>query len=406
MDIEQLLDSKTPIAIGDLTALAASRTAFGDDVLAAFKTQAELRTASAQAVLTAAETAGRDSLLASEQREYDKHTRERDEVLRLAAAVERRTEQRNFVPISQSARATRPTGTFLGANLRELVGNTGAGSYVTPPEHAATFFDRLAAESIALSSGLRVITTDRDQLTVPRIESDPVAAWTSEGSEISANDPDIDEVTATPRKLAARVVVSNELIADSNPSVVELLEHQLIRALSLELDRSIFKGSGTPPAIRGLDNVVGKLTDGSFALTNLDDFADAIASLAAQNATATAIVMHPNTWGTLTKLKEMTSNSNKPVLQTSAGSGAQGVTRAIYGVPVYVSSQLLNTASPPAADKVYIYDASQIVLVRRADIRVEVDRSRLFNKDQSEIRAILRADLVVPNPRAVFVGTI
>jgi hypothetical protein len=37
----------------------------------------------------------------------------------------------------------------------------------------------------------------------------------------------------------------------------------------------------------------------------------------------------------------------------------------------------------------------------RQDVRVELDRSRLFNSDQSELRAIMRADLVVPNPKAV-----
>lgn len=37
----------------------------------------------------------------------------------------------------------------------------------------------------------------------------------------------------------------------------------------------------------------------------------------------------------------------------------------------------------------------------RSDVRVEKDSSRLFNSDQSEIRAITRVDLVVPNPKSV-----
>lgn len=32
---------------------------------------------------------------------------------------------------------------------------------------------------------------------------------------------------------------------------------------------------------------------------------------------------------------------------------------------------------------------------------LELDRSRLFNSDQSELRAKLRGDLIVPNPSAV-----
>jgi hypothetical protein len=36
---------------------------------------------------------------------------------------------------------------------------------------------------------------------------------------------------------------------------------------------------------------------------------------------------------------------------------------------------------------------------------VELDRSRLFNTDQSELRGKLRADLIVPNPDAVYTIT-
>jgi hypothetical protein len=52
------------------------------------------------------------------------------------------------------------------------------------------------------------------------------------------------------------------------------------------------------------------------------------------------------------------------------------------------------------ASSVYAYQASELVAVIRSDSPVELDRSRLFNSDESELRAIMRADLVVPNPKA------
>lgn len=409
MEIQEFIgeSAKQDIPLKELVTLAADRTAFGSDVEEAFKNQAQRRYEARTRLFENADTRDGSGLLASEERHAKRAADEADQILNLLRQVQQRTAQSYQVPASQTIekRTTEKRGTLLGVELRELVGNSGPGSYITPPEHSGSFFDMLAAESVALRSGIRVITTNRDTLKVPLVQADPSAGWTSEGSEITPTDPDLDEVTATPRKLAARVIVSNETIADSNPDVVRLLEMQLVRALSLELDRAVYMGSGTPPEITGLDNVTGKLTDGSFSLTNFDDFADAIAALEAENARANAIVMHPTTWGTLSKVKEATANNNKPALLDAAGSVAQGVQRAIYGVPVYVSSQL-ESGSPLAPVKVYIYDAPQIVLVRRAEIRVEVDRSRLFHKDQSEIRAILRADLVVPNPKAVFVGTL
>lgn len=407
MEITEFVSSTTLIPLAELTRLAANRACFGDDVLAAFATQVELRSAAAQAVLREAETAGRDTLLASEQRSYDGAIRERDSLLALQQAVERRTEQRAFVPPTQAPaiHVPRTDGKLFGLEARALVENTGAGSYVVPEDYRPQFFDLLAAESVALRAGMPVITTNRDVVKVPRVLSDPTAAWTDEAGLITPSDPNYHEVEATPRKLAALTVVSNELLADSNPSIVAMLERQMVRALSLELDRAIFKGSGTPPEITGLDNVSNTQTD-SGTLANLDDIADAITGLEAANAKATAIFMHPLLWGTLIKVKEADTSNNKPLLQDSAGSGAQGVQRSIYGVPVYLSSQLVNAGSPSAPDTIYVCDTSQMVLVRRQEIRIDVDRSRLFNYDQSEIRAILRADLVVPNPAAVYVLTV
>ena len=48
-----------------------------------------------------------------------------------------------------------------------------------------------------------------------------------------------------------------------------------------------------------------------------------------------------------------------------------------------------------------MYQADQIVAVIRQDVRIELDGSRLFNSDQSKLRAIARMDLLVPNVNAV-----
>jgi hypothetical protein len=42
-----------------------------------------------------------------------------------------------------------------------------------------------------------------------------------------------------------------------------------------------------------------------------------------------------------------------------------------------------------------------LVYVQRTPIEIEVDRSRLFNSDQSEFRAKLRADLISPTPTGI-----
>ncbi len=300
------------------------------------------------------------------------------------------------------------TGTLLGYEARALVGASGSGSYVVPDAYLGTVWDRLAESSVAIASGMTVIDTDSDTLHVPKLTADASAAWTAEGGTITPADPTLSEEVATPRKLAALVQLSNEVIADSNPAILDVVSANLIMALGLKLDLGIFEGSGTPPEITGLGNVsniseISMGTNGA-AFTDLDPFAQAIGTLAENNATATAIVMPPRTWSDLLELKEQTTGSNKPLLQQSAGSGSQGVERRLYGIPVWLTSQLSiaetqGTASD--ASSVYAYEAAESIVVRRSDIRVEVDRSRLFNTDQSEVRAISRFDLVVPNPKSI-----
>jgi HK97 family phage major capsid protein len=299
-------------------------------------------------------------------------------------------------------------GEWFAGESRALAEGSGSGSYIVPEEYLPRVWDRLAAESVGLQSGFTVLETETDTLHVPKLTADAAAAWVAEAATISATDPTLSENIATPRKLAVLTQVSNELIADSNPRVLDVLFRNIFRSLGLKLDLGFYEGSGSAPEIRGLKNVSGiqsvSMGTNGAALTNLDPFADAIGLLEGENAEATAIVMHPRSWGALLKLKEQTSGNNKPLLQESAGSGSQGVDRRLYGVPVFLTSQLSITetqGSASNASSAYVYEAEEVIAVRRQEARVEVDRSRLFNTDQSEVRGILRWDVVVPNAKAI-----
>lgn len=309
------------------------------------------------------------------------------------------------------ATAARPSGGSsphaLGEWLtRAISGASGAGAAFTPTDLPGTFFDRLAATSVGLSSGFSVITTTRDTVTIPRVTSDPTAAWVAEAGTISSSDLGADTITAVPRKLAGLQRVSNESLADSNPSLFERIAAGLVRSIALRGDLGFFEGSGDAPQIRGLANVAGigtvSMGTNGAAPTDLDPFADAIGTVVEANASASVIVMHPRTWRTLSKIKE-TTGSALPVLMADGAPG-EAPRRSIYGVPVMLSSQLSTAethGTATTASSAYVYDAREVVVVRREDVAVEIDRSRLFNSDESEIRAIARMDLVVPNPAAV-----
>jgi HK97 family phage major capsid protein len=127
----------------------------------------------------------------------------------------------------------------------------------SPGALSNVLFDRLRAASVVLSTGIRTLTTEADAVTYPAITADAAPAWTAEAATISPSDPTFGTVVAAPHKLAALTQVSNELIDDSDPSIVDVLNDHLIKVVSLKLDAGLLEGSGTPPEPVGLKNISG-----------------------------------------------------------------------------------------------------------------------------------------------------
>jgi HK97 family phage major capsid protein len=223
------------------------------------------------------------------------------------------------------------------------------------------------------------------------------------GGDDLTTDPTFGTVVGTPHKLAALVQVSNELVDDSDPSIVNVLNDHLLKVLSLKLDAGLLEGSGTPPEPVGLKNISGKQTlsaGTNGASATFDVFADAIALLESVNVPRERmrIVTHPRIVATLRKSKASTAGT---YLWGEVGDAEPAT---IFGVPVVATPQLSTNetqGSSSVTNSAYLYDVDSLVFVQRTPFEFEVDRSRLFNSDQSEIRAKLRADLISPTPTGV-----
>jgi HK97 family phage major capsid protein/HK97 family phage prohead protease len=307
------------------------------------------------------------------------------------ASVEPNIEQR----VSQALRSVRK------GEARAL-SNTSAAA-ISPAELSTFLFEKLRASSVALSTGLRTISTTKESIVWPKLSADVSPSWVAEAATIPTGDPSFTTLTASPKKLAHRVVMSNEVIDDSDPSVVDVLNTHLVRMLSLKLDLAIFESDGTNNSITGFKSTANtqsvSLGTNGASLTSLDPVADAIGLLEAANVPGPYVaVMPPRTWAAIRKFKDTT---NAPLLTQFPSTDA---TRAVFGVPVYVTSQLSvseTQGTATNASSIYVYAPQEVVFVRRLDAVVEVDRSRLFDSDQSEMRAKLRADLIAPNPEAI-----
>ena len=286
MELQTLLEQTTKgvIPLSELTSVAADRRAFGDDVLAAFRTQIELRSTAAQAVLDAAQQANRDTLLASEQRGYDSAMRERDSILSLQRAIEQRTESRNYVPPTQTAietadadrslvltrsdkltsRTTRPAGITVAASgvwwRRSCSGVSTVSISIRPNGGRSKRAPTARADSRCLKScrprssiacGMRswcseparvIVPMTSDVLHIARLKTagigspivPPVAVWKVENDPIAEGTLELERVTFTARTLPALIKLSVELSEDS-ANIDRIIETELSAGLAREL---------------------------------------------------------------------------------------------------------------------------------------------------------------------------
>ena len=121
-----------------------------------------------------------------------------------------------------------------------------------------------------------VVRTSSHSTRFPVVVSDPSTGWTSEGSEIDVSEPDLDEINCVPSALKGLTVVSNELVADSDPSALEVVGAGLVRDLQLRLDSAFF-GETVTNGPDGLDSLPDVSTvDAGSVITDLDPFAEAL----------------------------------------------------------------------------------------------------------------------------------
>jgi HK97 family phage major capsid protein len=451
MEIQEFITkSTTTIPLSELTSLAASRSCFGDDVLAAFSSQVQLRSAAAQTVLETATAAQRDTLLASEQRSYDAAIRERDAILGLQRNVEARTEQRAFVPPTQPGNGTHASslatvsspvlgteqrclswlqqrgmyhyqgdqgaetmrlGALVAAHVtgnrailsdlerRALAeGTDSTGGFTVPEIVASRFIDRVRAAVVVMKAGAQTVPMTSDTLHLARVAQPGIflpgaptvnaatGGWKLENDLIDEAELLLERVTFTARTLPLLLKMSVELFEDST-NISEIVEQEMAASTALELDRVALVGSGTPPEPRGIKNTPGVLT-GTVPATpaNWDWLVDEVAKLWGQNEEPNAMITNTVLAVAMAKFKD------------SAG---QPLTRAT----VLDNIRLFRTAA--AGTNAFLGDFSQLLIGMRTSFRIETSRegAGAFERLQVAVRSYLRADVQVARPKAFNVLT-
>lgn len=288
-------------------------------------------------------------------------------------------------------------GDWRGADVekRALGGASGSGSYLLPTDVATAFIDMARSNAVCLQAGVQTYSTREQNFNIPKISGDVTAAWRAEGEEISESDPVFTKIEVRPKSLACLIRLSNELLADAPGLASRMIESSIVGAMSVAMDTAILRGSGSnnvPAGIRYASNVQVSNATNPVAAT---DLVDAWEKIANENGTPTGIIMAPKFAAYLGKL-------------TDNNAAWKSLPPLVAELPrFYTTSVPTNLGSNTNESEIYMADFRQAALMLREEMVIQASgaASDAFAKNQTLIRAILRADVAVMQPKHFAVLT-
>lgn len=225
--------------------------------------------------------------------------------------------------------------------------------------------------------------------------------YPGEGGSITASDNTYDLITLVPRKLAALMVVSNELMDDSAVSIADQFTQSVAEAFAYAEDQAYFNGDGSATygnqtgLANGLPagaylaagatwaaNVIGNATLAPGSVENIHPYM--------QSSWAMSRQAFYQTFGRL--MNDGGGNKNIDIsVYSLANPGVNGANASINGDPVYFT-QVLPITSPSSGVPWAYYGnfAAASMLGVHTDLRITADPSPYFTSDQLAFRAIER----------------
>lgn len=311
-------------------------------------------------------------------------------------------------------------GTGVDFKTRALAeGTTSAGGALVPPQYIQEILDIARSEAAAFAAGVQMRQTDSNLIFLPTLATAATASWVSENQAITPTDQTFGQQSGTVSKIGAGGKLSNEVIADADPSILEVVQGDLAKVIALCLDLGIFEGSGTAPVIRGIANTGGVTAGGSLGANGgtptLDVLYDTMYALNAANIfdeDQWSVVFHPRALNSLRKIKDTTNNY---IL-----SSAQGVNAPVYrprglmGLPYFMSTQLSiarTVGTNSDCTNIYLGRFREMIAFMSGGFTLDLSTdaadatNSAFWSDQTWIRAKQRVGFLVRRPAGIAVIT-
>lgn len=306
------------------------------------------------------------------------------------------------------------------ASFKTLSEGTGSEGGFQVPEEFAAEINRIAEDFGLIRRFARHLPMGSDTLNVPRLASSVSVTVPGENVAGSESDPVWANVQLLAKTVVGLTVSSNELLADANISVVDLLAELFAEALAGFEDEQGLAGVGAPftgvlgdAGVNVFDLATGKTGFNDF---DLDDLRDTIAEVKPLALNGASWTMHRSIWAIVQKLKDNDSAFHiaaaNPVLNPGATGAAPGgiVVGTIWGYPVYLSEKMPSLADDAVSTKFISFgNYNHIWFGDRENMTLDISNAatvgsnNTFEQNQSAVRVTERIAIAVGLPDAFAV---
>ena len=306
----------------------------------------------------------------------------------------------------------------LGNLVRSLT--TGGSSAVIPTDWSSSIIDKARNYSAVLSAESTLVPMDANTIQLGRLTTDPVSAFRTEGSLISASDPAFDSVTLQAKSLNALTVASVEFLQDA-VDAEEVITNALAKSMALELDlNALFGGLTTgsevgstginrtlpnPPSPRGVlatllavqpANVLGGATNGTTqtSTTPWQEVLQTIYQPQLFNEVPNALIWSPSLE---LRYANMYDTTNQVLRHPAAVDAIQQVKTNQIPSNLTVGSSTTNMTD------LFVADWTKLLIGQRLEITIQVLTERYAEYGQVGLVAWFRGDVAMARPKAFSV---
>lgn len=271
--------------------------------------------------------------------------------------------------------------------LAEGVGATGG--FLVPVEQSNKILNLITEKSI-----IRQILTRLGNVwpmssmtqTVPLATVGVTAFWIAENGPKTPSDPTLGQMLLTAFKLCCLTGVSDELLADSDPRVDNLLYNLFAMAMIRGEETAFVNGTGVAPAdpITGIYNFAG-ISTLPYSGDLMDDMADAIGTVE-ENDGEEVSILHP--LRDKRKIRKMKDDEGMYIYQKPS---EKNTPATIWDANAY-GDKYIPTNLGVAANQSYqiVGDFNYAVIGDRQAVSIASSSEWCFDHDQTFFRAVRR----------------